>query len=360
MVMSQAPGGSDAGTQAEAGGRSFGRMVGEASIPRVNVTTAPAPLPLLRAALAYGRAGLYVFPILELTKDEPLVKWGTRATCDAKQIAAWWQQWPHANIGCATGPSGLAVIDTDNKPEGNGENTLRGLPRLTPTRMARTRGGGIHRFYWDDFGEVGNTAGKIGPHVDTRGVGGYVVLPPSRTSKGRYAWLNHAKLARIDPWVIEACAAGKIDPAPQNPMVEWDLPVNVEWARHWLANDAPTSIEGQGGDDTIVKRVVPILKDHAISEETAGELMADVWNDRCQPPWLLGDCDARDNLYTKIHNAYLYCRDRQPGIDTPQADFADAPLPSDEELKQLDVWWKEHDAPRREKRLRRARVSQLA
>jgi hypothetical protein len=307
---------------------------------------------LLRAALAYGRAGLYVFPILESTKDEPLVKWGTRATCNTKQIAAWWRQWPHANIGCATGPSGLAVIDTDNKPEGNGEDTLRGLPPLTPTRMARSAGGGVHRFYW---GEVGNTAGKIGPHVDTRGVGGYVVLPPSRTPKGRYVWLNDAKLARIDSWVIEACAASKIDPAPQNPMVEWDLPVNVEWARYWLANDAPVSIEGQGGDDTIVKRVVPILKDHAISEETAGELMADVWNDRCQPPWLLGDCDARDNLYTKIHNAYLYCRDRQPGIDTAQADFGNAPTPSDEELKQLDAWWKEHDAPRRERRLRRVR-----
>src|SRR5664280_692928 len=115
MVMSKAPGGSDAGTQVAGEGRSFGRLVGEASIPRANVTTAPTPLPLLRAALAYGRAGLYVFPILELTKDEPLVKWGTRATCDVKQIAAWWRQWPHANIGCATGPSGLAVIDTDNQ-----------------------------------------------------------------------------------------------------------------------------------------------------------------------------------------------------------------------------------------------------
>ena len=323
-----------------------------ASIPRLQVMTAPVLSPLLRAALAYGRAGLHVFPILELTKDEPLVKWGLRATCDAKQIAGWWRQWPHANIGCATGPSGVAVIDTDNKPEGNGENTLRGLPTLTPTRMARTAGGGIHRFYW---GEVGNTVGKIGPHVDTRGVGGYVVLAPSRTPKGHYVWLNHAKLARIDAWIIEACAASKIDPAPQNPMVEWDMPANVEWARHWLAYDAPISIEGQGGDDTIVKRVVPILKDHAISEDTARELMAAVWNERCSPPWRLGDCGDGDNLYIKIHNGYLYCRDRQPGIDTPQADFADVSTPTDDELKQIATWWEEHDAPRRKKRLRRAR-----
>jgi hypothetical protein len=58
MVMSKAPAGSDAGTHVADEGRSFGRLVGEASIPRANVTTAPTPLPLLRAALAYGRAGL--------------------------------------------------------------------------------------------------------------------------------------------------------------------------------------------------------------------------------------------------------------------------------------------------------------
>ncbi len=161
MAVSKAPGGSNASTRVTGEGQSFGRWAKEESVSRCNVT------PLARAALVYGRAGLYVFPILELTKDDPLVKWGTRATCDTKQIAAWWRQWPHANIGCATGPSGLAVIDTDNKLEGNGEDTLRGLPTLTRTRMARTAGGGFHRFY---RGEVGNTVGTIGPHVDTRGV----------------------------------------------------------------------------------------------------------------------------------------------------------------------------------------------
>src|SRR6516162_1464154 len=35
------------------------------------------------------------------------------ASNDPAQINAWWQQWPDANIGIATGPSGLAVIDVD-------------------------------------------------------------------------------------------------------------------------------------------------------------------------------------------------------------------------------------------------------
>ena len=298
--------------------------------------TTAAPSPMLNAALGYGLAGLKVFPILELTKDVPLVKWSKRATNDAKQIAAWWTQWPNANIGCATGLSGLAVIDTDVKSDGTGEDTLRGLEPIAPTRTARTPSGGIHRFYWDLFGDVPSKRGNIGPRVDTRGVGGYVLLPPSRTPKGRYVWIDRRAVADVDAWVIEACAVSKTEAAPtQNPMVEWDLPGNIEWARHWLANDAPLSIEGQGGDDTIVKRVVPVLKDHGISEETAGALLVESgWNDKCEPPWQLADCDPRDNLLVKIHNGYLYCRQLQPGAHTPQADFANDPVPETDDDRQ--------------------------
>jgi hypothetical protein len=58
MVMSKAPAGSDAGTHVADEGRSFGRLVGEASIPRGNVTTASATLPLSRAALKNAAPGI--------------------------------------------------------------------------------------------------------------------------------------------------------------------------------------------------------------------------------------------------------------------------------------------------------------
>jgi hypothetical protein len=43
------------------------------------------------------------------------VKGGFKAaTTDARQIEAWWRQWPDANIGIATGAiSGIAVVDID-------------------------------------------------------------------------------------------------------------------------------------------------------------------------------------------------------------------------------------------------------
>ena len=76
----------------------------------------------LPAALAHGKAGLFIFPILEGTKDQPLIKqWGIRASCDAAQITEWWTRWPQANIGLACMKSKIAVIDSDVP---NGEATL--------------------------------------------------------------------------------------------------------------------------------------------------------------------------------------------------------------------------------------------
>lgn len=103
--------------------------------------------------------------------------------------------------------------------------------------------------------------------------------------------------------------------------------------------DAPSSIERKGGDDTLVKKVVPPLKDMGISFELACDLVAEHYNDRCQPPWQLGDCDNKDNLFVKIANGYRYCTQRAPGEDTAQHDFAHDPPgpPTDEDRKWAQV-----------------------
>ncbi len=299
----------------------------------------------LPAALAYGKAGLFIFPILEGTKDQPLIKqWGIRASCDAAQITEWWTRWPQANIGLACGPSGIGVIDSDVP---DGETTLNYLADfegkvLSPTKTQRTPRRGRHRFY---RGRLATTAGKIGSNVDTRGVGsnngGYVLLPPSRTDKGSYEWEDKRPMAALDPWVADACAAAAhTGAADQTSLVEQDTPDIVERARYYLLNDAPVSKQGAGGDDLLVKRVAPTLKDMGVSEELAGELLAELWNARCDPPWLLGDCDDKDNLYVKVHNGFLYCVQNPPGIDTPEADFSDAAPPTDAEFAAMEAGWK--------------------
>ena len=239
----------------------------------------------------------------------------------------WWERWPDANIGLACGFCGIGVVDND--PRNGGDTTLDYLAEfegkvLSPTRTQRTPGGGLQHFY---KGRLATSAGKIGAGVDTRGVGssngGYVLLPPSRRPDGVYKWEDKRAMAPLDPWVVEACdAPSDTGPSDQTPLVEQDTDAIIARARDYLINDAPVSKMGAGGDDLLVKVVAPMLKDMGVSEELAGELLVETgWNARCEPPWQLGDCDDKDNLYTKTHNGYVYCVQNPPGINTPEAAF---------------------------------------
>ena len=169
---------------------------------------------LLRAALAYAHRSTPVFPC-EPGGKAPLTYSGFwDATTDARRIKAWWDRWPYANVGVPTGErSGLLVLDVDSR-EG-GPESLTALERinglLPKTSKARTGGGGVHVFFRYPAGEaVRNSAGRLGPGLDVRGEGGYVVVPPSRTQSS-YEWLDRTPPA--DPtWLLE-CLRNKASPS---------------------------------------------------------------------------------------------------------------------------------------------------
>ena len=117
-------------------------------------------------------------------------------------------------------------------------------------------------------------------------------------------------------------------------MIEWDQDIQHRMGTQLADDRSRRSVgKGAGGDETFVKCVVPQLKDHAISEEMAGEIISEPggYNEtKCEPPWSYGDCDDKDNLFVKIHNSFLYCRDNQPGVGTAGADFAGTEDETDE------------------------------
>lgn len=150
---------------------------------------------MYQAAVQYIKMGLAVFPLEERGK-RPKTRNGFKdATTDAAQVKAWWQQWPNANIGIATGKrsGGIFVIDLDiDDDKGiDGYHTLEDWKRengnFPDTWTAITGRGGYHLYFRSDS-EVRNRAGII-DGVDVRGEGGYVVAPPSIHSNGnRYEW----------------------------------------------------------------------------------------------------------------------------------------------------------------------------
>ena len=96
-------------------------------------------------------------------------------------------------IGLACGSTaGVWVLDVD--PATGGAESLARLVAahgpLPPTWRARTGSGGLHYFF-RATAEIRNSAGQIFPGLDVRGLGGYVVLPPSpHRSGGDYSWLD--------------------------------------------------------------------------------------------------------------------------------------------------------------------------
>ncbi len=146
-------------------------------------------------ALAYAKKGLAVFPLRPKGK-QPLTQNGCKdASIDLKQINAWWDKHPDANIGIATGyiSGGLFAIDLDvDEDKGiNGYETLKHWERENGTFpdswLSITGRGGYHFLYWS-LEHVGNRV-NILEGIDIRGEGGYIVAPPSIHPNGkRYEW----------------------------------------------------------------------------------------------------------------------------------------------------------------------------
>jgi hypothetical protein len=161
-------------------------------------------------ALAYAKKSVPIFPCKPHRK-EPLTAHGFKdSSTDPDRIRAWWSRWPNANIGMPTGKrSGLVVVDGD--PRNGAYDTLAELHEegyeLPLTATIKTGGGGFHHYLRCPEGvEIRNSAGKLGPGLDIRGEGGYVILPPSVT-EGPYEVLHKRPPAETPDWLIERLTA---------------------------------------------------------------------------------------------------------------------------------------------------------
>jgi hypothetical protein len=162
---------------------------------------------LRQAAYYYIARNWPVFPCVARGKT-PLTQHGCRdATTLERQITAWWSRWPNANVGIATGaPSGLLVVDLDGKEGLASWADLEATHGVTATLEQATGGGGIHLvFAYPAEAALGNSVGRLGPGIDTRGQGGYILAAPSMHPSGRrYAWRDDSLApAPCPPWLVE-------------------------------------------------------------------------------------------------------------------------------------------------------------
>lgn len=193
------------------------------SVPTVDL----ACLPLLASALTAAERGWPVIPLHPSSKrpaghaERACPRTGRctgghrtpeeRATTDPDLIHAAWVHRPY-NVGIATGPAGLLVIDLDpvkaEEPKGapDGATSLQALCEragqvLPDTYRVRTARG-EHLYFTAPTGmRLKCSVDRLGPHIDTRAWGGYVVAPGSTTPDGAYEVAHDAPVAELPGWL---------------------------------------------------------------------------------------------------------------------------------------------------------------
>lgn len=164
---------------------------------------------LITYAKDYIRAGFVVMPVINTlvdgkTQKKPIIeRWQTLTLNDTDSILRAFNN-PRVNaIGLLTGSvNGVFVLDVDPGADLTGKE-------VPPTVCVKT-GRGMHYYFKNEEG-LGNTVNGD-TNFDTRGEGGFVVVPPSWHHLGEYSWvidLNKDMLAPLPDWVKALCKIDK-------------------------------------------------------------------------------------------------------------------------------------------------------
>lgn len=151
----------------------------------------------LEMALTYAAHGWAVFPIhtavdgvcdcrrtcASPAKHPRTIAGFKDASTDPDVIKRWFDMWPIANIGIATGAvSGLTIVDID--PYNGGMETVAAKGIVFPGTAQVSTQRGFHLYYT----YRGKVKGTMGGGIDVKSDGGYVVAPPSVGVHGVYEW----------------------------------------------------------------------------------------------------------------------------------------------------------------------------
>jgi hypothetical protein len=147
-----------------------------------------------------------VFPCKENGKEPATENGFHDATTDLARIDRWWSDNPNFNLALCPEDLGWAVIDV----EAGGFEQWQALQRdhdgaAIPTYSVVTPRGGRH-LYFD--GSIRSTTKRLAKEIhkgvggiDTRGRGGYVLLPPSIVNGRPYTVENDVDVAPLPAWL---------------------------------------------------------------------------------------------------------------------------------------------------------------
>ena len=173
------------------------------------------------AAHWYARRGFHVFACVARGKVPATAHGCSDATDATDAIDRMWSADPDFNVAIACGPSAVCVVDVDGEAGAASLARLVGAHGALPPTPTVTTARGLHFYFADPDGVIRNSASKLGEGIDTRGVGGYVLAPPSVHPSGAvYRWalrrgLHEVDLAPLPSWIVAGLAPCELARNPQ-------------------------------------------------------------------------------------------------------------------------------------------------
>jgi hypothetical protein len=216
----------------------------------------------LAHALNLAKHDVPLFPCRRLDKRPHTARGFKDASADAATIEQWWRAWPDALVGVPTGAR-FVVLDLDLQHLA--AQQWYGRANLPATRMHITRSGGRHILFKPNDA-VKCTAGKIWPHVDTRGHGGYIIWWPAHG----YDVMHADALADVPQWLVKRLNP----PPPPPPPPVWREPLSAEHADRKLDGIIRTVVNAREGERNCVAfwaacRLAEMVADAALSQHEA-------------------------------------------------------------------------------------------
>lgn len=273
---------------------------------------APAALPIIRSLRA---AGFILFPLHGKVPPAGL-QWREVKADDytAEELSS-------GNYGIALPPH-VVVIDIDPRNFEQGDQPHIRLARAVGSALSsfsvRTGAGGTHIYLRKPADYLTRGAHKDYPGIDFKSHGGYVVGPGSihpdtgtvyTVGEGAPGTLAAAPQALLDLLKRTGDAFGEL---PGLGEYVNDAPTQERFV-DYLEKTAKPSIQGKGGDLNAFA-VACFGRDLGLPPATAWNLMVELWNPRCQPPW------DDEELKAKVIHAYRYARGKI-GNKHPKAHF---------------------------------------
>jgi hypothetical protein len=252
---------------------------------------------MLEAALSFAAEGWAIVPLYEAdafggctcslggscnnSGKHPRTRHGVRdATCNPEKIRQWWDKWPSANIGGATGrPSDRIVLDLD--PRNGSVTTFAALETqhgpFPLTRTHATGGGGEHRIF--RYPDLGNPVRSrvLGAGVELLSDGKLVVLPESfHVSRRWYAIADDREPAELPIWPREYRHTD-CDKTREKAAKTSQRPPNDQ--NHQFADTIP-----QGARNNTLTREGGRLRRRGMGPAEINTALQALNRDRCRPP----------------------------------------------------------------------------